>query len=168
VLVSDASGRRAAAWLAAWARAGLLGTDPEVVGYVCDLLNFVGERTMKKTDDELVQSWQRSVDDVGVRLEANLGVTRCEADLADGFVYLLARVRELEAEVVESRRQLDEQEEITDKLAVGAGDAEEFADQKVRDLEAENARLREGLRRLRPFLHPAAVDGCDELLGDSR
>jgi len=106
VPVSDASARRAAAWLAAWARAGLLGSDPEVVGYVCDLLNFVGERTMKKTDDELVQSWQRSVDDVAKRLRANLGVTRCEADLADGFVHLLTHVRELEAEVARLREGL--------------------------------------------------------------
>ena len=96
--VSDASAKRAADWLAAWHRAGLLGTDPEVRAYVADLIQFVGERTMEKTDDDLVKSWQRSVDDVGARLEANFGVTRCEAELADGFVYLLARVRELEAE----------------------------------------------------------------------
>jgi hypothetical protein len=47
VPVSDAAARRAADWLAAWARAGLLGTDPEVVGFVADLIQFVGERTMK-------------------------------------------------------------------------------------------------------------------------
>ena len=45
--VSDAAARRAADWLAAWARAGLLGSDPEVVAYVADLIQFVGERTMK-------------------------------------------------------------------------------------------------------------------------
>ena len=46
--VSDASARRAADWLAAWARAGLLGTDPEVRAYVADLIQFVGERTMSE------------------------------------------------------------------------------------------------------------------------
>jgi hypothetical protein len=52
VPVSDASARCAAAWLEAWARAGLLGSDPEVVGFVADLIRFVGERTMdgKLTD----------------------------------------------------------------------------------------------------------------------
>jgi hypothetical protein len=108
VPVSDAAARRAAAWLAAWYRAGLLGTDPEVRAYVADLIAFVGERTMEKADDDLVKSWQRSVDDVAKRLRANLGVTRCEADLADGFVHLLAHVRELEAEVAELRRMLDD------------------------------------------------------------
>jgi len=46
VPVSDASAKRAADWLAAWARAGLLGSDPEVAAYVADLIQFVGEKTM--------------------------------------------------------------------------------------------------------------------------
>ena len=109
--VSDASARRAADWLAAWARAGLLGTDPEVVGFVADLIQFVGERAMDENGLELTST-----------------SPRVELDAA-AWDQLLARVRELEA---------------------------------------DNARLREGLRRLRPFLHPAAVADCDELLGDSQ
>jgi len=109
VPVSDASAKRAAAWLAAWARAGLLGSDPEVRAYVADLIQFVGERTMDENGLELTST-----------------SPRVELDAA-AWDQLLARVRELEA---------------------------------------DNARLREGLRRLRPFLHPAAVGVCDELLGD--
>jgi len=99
VPVSDASAKRAAAWLAAWARAGLLGTDPEVAAYVADLLNFVGERTMEKADDGLVVECLKFIQNVDERLRSVAdNPTPCEATLADGFTHLFARARELEAE----------------------------------------------------------------------
>ena len=78
--VSDASAKRAAAWLAAWHRAGLLGTDPEVAGFVADLIQFVGERTMDENG-----------------LEVTGAAPRVELDAA-AWDQLRARVRELEAE----------------------------------------------------------------------
>jgi hypothetical protein len=126
VPVSDASAKRAAAWLAAWHRAGLLGTDPEVRAYVADLIQFVGERTM---DEKLVPDEFR-----GLRLNES-------GEMVGRTGYEVAA-------------------EWRDKCKA--------AENRVRELEAQNARLREGLRKLRPFLHAAAVAGCDELLGDSQ
>ena len=83
--VSDASANRAAAWLSAWARAGLLGSDPEVGGYAADLIQFVGERTMDSNGTELTSTGSRA-----------------ELDAA-AWDQLLARVRELEAEVAALR-----------------------------------------------------------------
>jgi hypothetical protein len=94
VPVSDASARRAADWLAAWARAGLLGTDPEVRAYVADLIQFVGERTMS----EKSMTYGEIID------EAEIYVVELTAD-RDRFA---ARVRELEAENAELRRMLDD------------------------------------------------------------
>ena len=88
--VSDASAKRAAAWLAAWARAGLLGSDPEVRAYVADLIQFVGERTMDENGLELTST-----------------SPRVELDAA-AWDQLRARVRELEAENAELRRMLDD------------------------------------------------------------
>jgi len=113
VPVSDAAARRAADWLAAWHRAGLLGSDPEVRAYVADLIRFVGERAMDENGLELTST-----------------SPRVELDAA-AWDQLLARVRELEA---------------------------------------DNARLREGLRQFRDAWENAAsgFDGltthsCDEL-----
>ena len=163
--VSDAAARRAADWLAAWHRAGLLGTDPEVVGYVADLIQFVGGRTLEKTDDGLVEECLKLIQNVDERLRSVAdNPTACEATLADGFTHLFARVRQLEC-------QLAGEKKANALLNAGMGDVCEGRDQlkhRVRELEAEVARLREGLRKLRPFLHAAAVADCDELLGDSQ
>ena len=82
--VSDAAARRAADWLEAWARAGLLGSDPEVRAYVCDLIQFVGERAM---DEKLVPG--EVVGRTGYEVAAEWR-DRCKA--AEG------RARELEAD----------------------------------------------------------------------
>ena len=88
--VSDAAARRAADWLAAWHRAGLLGSDPEVRAYVADLIQFVGERTMDENGLELTST-----------------SPRVELDAA-AWDQLRARIRELEAENAELRRMLDD------------------------------------------------------------
>ena len=92
--VSDASARRAAAWLEAWARAGLLGTDPEVRAYVADLIRFVGERTMDENGMELTSTGSRA------ELGEMVGRTGYEvaAEWRDKCKAAEARVRELEAE----------------------------------------------------------------------
>ena len=102
--VSDASAKRAADWLAAWARAGLLGSDPEVVAYVADLIQFVGERTMDENGMELTSTGSRA------ELGEMVGRTGYEvaAEWRDKCKAAEARVRELEAEVAELRRMLDD------------------------------------------------------------
>ena len=56
--VSPAQARRAAAWLEAALRHGVLGTDPEVVGYAVDLIRFVGEATVEDDKPEPVEDAQ--------------------------------------------------------------------------------------------------------------
>ena len=100
--VSDAAARRAAAWLAAWHEAGLLGSDPEVVGFVEDLLNFVGEKTMA----EYANNNNLYLDVCGAlgwgydpNSDPVPSILRAVPDL-------LTRVRELEAEVERLREGL--------------------------------------------------------------
>ena len=133
--VSDASAKRAAAWLAAWHRAGLLGTDPEVVGFVADLIQFVGERAM----DEKLPDWlEQSVGDELPKIEVVACGYRSGATEADE---LLDRVRELEAENARLRAG-----EIAGRtgyeVAAEWRDRCKAAEARVRELEAEVAELR--------------------------
>lgn len=146
--VSDAAALRAAEWLAAWARAGLLGSDPEVVGYVQDLVNFVGERAM---GDELLKVFR----------EENSRILGRFVDLFGTHEKAKARVRELEAD----------KEHLAD-VANKALAATAAALKRVAALEAENDRLRDGLRAIRRRVDCLSsteardVGGvCDELLG---
>jgi len=132
VPVSDAAARRAADWLAAWARAGLLGSDPEVVGFVADLIQFVGERTM---DDEQ---------------------GRLREALAWAVGFIRCNLPKTSAGYPDMRNAED--------LVSGTGLSGEFhrtccraevAEDRARELEAEVARLREGLR---PFADAGIPD----------
>jgi len=91
VPVSDAAARRAADWLRAWHRAGLLGSDPEVVGYVADLIQFVGERTMENHSELYLEVCGALGWGYDPNSDPVPSVLRAVPDL-------LARVRELEAE----------------------------------------------------------------------
>jgi hypothetical protein len=94
VPVSDASARRAADWLAAWARAGLLGSDPEVRAYVADLIQFVGERTMSEEACKNTTAYRHECSPA----EAERYGGYCLDCANAGAPHLLARVRELEAD----------------------------------------------------------------------
>ena len=142
--VSDASAKRAAAWLAAWARAGLVGRDPEVAGYVADLIQFVGERTMENHGELYLDVCGALGWGYDPNSDPVPSVLRAVPDL-------LARVRELEC-------QLAGEQKANALLNAGMGDVCEGRDQlkhRARELEADNARLREGLR---PFADAGIPD----------
>ena len=124
--VSDASARRAAGWLAAWARAGLLGSDPEVAGFVADLIRFVGERVMSMY--------------VTGRCRACGGAT--SFDFGSPPIICCGCESDSPSE--------------SDRLA-----------DRARELEAENARLREGLEVVRRLLviRPDSA-ACSDAFGD--
>ena len=136
--VSDASAKRAAAWLAAWARAGLLGSDPEVAGYVADLIQFVGERTMENHGELYLDVCGALGWGYDPNSDPVPSVLRAVPDL-------LARVRELEC-------QLAGEQKANALLNAGMGDVCEGRDQlkhRARELEADNARLRGLVAELR-------------------
>jgi hypothetical protein len=104
VPVSDAAARRAAAWLAAWYRAGLLGTDPEVRAYVADLVAFVGERAMSEGACENTTAYRHECSPAEAERYGGYCLDCANAGVPD----LLARVRELEADNARLRGMVDE------------------------------------------------------------